>query len=365
LKGYTLKLIAQVKLDTTQEQFDALKLTLETVNDAANSISDFAWTNQVFRQYDIHRSQYYIVKEDFNLSAQVVVRVIAKVADAYKLSKKTPRVFADHGSISFDSRILSWKLDKQIVSIWTMSGRLKIPFLAGPNQIEMLKSLQGEADLVLRDGAFYLHQVCDIPESPKFKPDDFMGIDFGICAIASTSSGKSYSGNELNGRRHRNLKLRSKLQKKGTKSAKRLLKHRRRKESRFTKDVNHCISKQIVADAKHTNQAIVLEDLQGIRERIRVRKNQRYIQHSWAFAELKQFITYKAKRAGVPLIIVDPRNSSRECSVCHCVDKRNRKSQSVFSCISCGFSANADFNASLNLSYRGRLAVNQAIAVGV
>jgi putative transposase len=358
-----MKLIAQVKLDATKEQFESLKLTLETVNDAANYISDFVWDNQVYRQYDIHKAQYYTVKERFGLTAQVVVRVTAKVADAYKLDKKTKRTFAKHGSISFDSRILSWKLDKKIISIWSMSGRLKMPFLAGPKQLEMLKSLQGEADLVFRDNVFYIHQVCDIPEAPEFKPDGFMGVDFGICEIASTSSGKSYSGNELKGRRARNLKLRRKLQKKGTKSAKRLLKLRRRKESRFSKYTNHCISKQIVVEAERTNQAIILEDLKGIRERVRVKKNQRHLHCSWPFDELKRFITYKAKRSGVPLIIVDPRNSSRECSVCHCIDKRNRKSQNVFSCISCGHSANADFNASLNLSYRGRLAVNRAIVV--
>ena len=147
-----MKLIAQVKLDTAKEQFDALRLTLETVNDAANFISDYAWQNQIFRQYDIHKAQYYVIKERFNLSAQVVVRVTAKVADAYKLDKKTKRTFAKHGSISFDSRILSWKLDKKIISIWSMAGRLKVPFLAGPKQLEMLKSLQGEADLVFRQG---------------------------------------------------------------------------------------------------------------------------------------------------------------------------------------------------------------------
>ncbi len=358
-----MKLIAQVKLNTNSEQFSALLLTLETSNDAANFISEFAWDNKIFRQYDIHKSQYYIIRQRFNLSAQVVVRVIAKVADAYKMGVNRKCVFVRHGAIPFDPRILSWKLDKKNISIWTVSGRIKIPFLAGVKQIDMLNSLQGEADLIFRDGAFYIHQYCNVVESEEFIPDGFMGVDFGIVEIASTSSGKSYSGKELTGRRIRNVKLRRKLQKKGTKSAKRLLKHRRHKESRFSKDVNHCISKHIVADAERTNQAIVLEDLNGIRERVRVRRNQRYIHASWAFQELKHFITYKAKRSGVPLIIVDPRNSSRECSVCHCIDKRNRKSQSVFSCISCGHSANADANASLNLSYRGRLAVNQAIAV--
>jgi len=357
-----MKLVAQVKLNTTEEQFEALKSTLMAANKAANAISDYAWKNQIFRHYDLHKPLYQQIRKEFGLSAQVTVRILAKVSDAYKADKKTKRVFKDTGSVAFDSRILSWKLDKQLVSIWTVAGRMSIPFQAGARQLEMLKSLRGEADLVLCKGVFYLLQVCDIPEPPEFEPKGFLGVDFGIVEIASTSDGKSFSGEELRGRRRRNSKLRKKLQKKGTKSAKRLLKKRNKKESRFAKDVNHRISKEIVAEAKRTNRAIVLEDLTGIRERVRVRKAQRYLQHSWPFFQLKSFVLYKAKREGIPVLEVDPRYSSRECSQCHCIHKRNRPSQSEFSCIECGFKANADHNASLVLSYRGRLAVNQAYA---
>lgn len=75
--------------------------------------------------------------------------------------------------------------------------------------------------------------------------------------------------------------------------------------------------------------------------------------HSWSFAQLRQFLNYKARLAGVPVIIVDPRNTSRRCSVCGYIDKRNRKNQAEFVCRSCGFMDNADFNASKNLSFLG------------
>jgi IS605 OrfB family transposase len=349
-------------LNTTKEQSEALYDTLLAANKAANAISDYAWENQTFRHYDLHKPLYQQLRKDFGLSAQVTVRILAKVSDAYKVDKKTKRFFKDTGSIAFDARILSWKLDKKLVSIWTVAGRMSIPFQAGKKQIEMLKSLRGEADLVLSKGIFYLLQVCEIPESPEFEPKGFLGVDFGIVEIAYMSGGKSFSGSELKGKRRRNSKLRRKLQKKGTKSAHRLLKKRSRKESRFAKDVNHRISKEIVSEAKRTNQAVVLEDLTGIRERIRVRKAQRYLQHSWPFFQLKSFVLYKAKREGIPVIEVDPRYSSRECSQCHYIHKRNRPNQSAFSCIECGFETNADYNASLVLSHRGRLAVNRAYA---
>jgi len=134
------------------------------------------------------------------------------------------------------------------------------------------------------------------------------------------------------------------------------LKKRRRKESRFARDVNHRISKKLVAKAKDTGCGIALEDLKGIRKRITVRRPQRRIQHSWAFSQLRLFVEYKAKLAGVRVVLVDPRNTSQTCPVCGCVDKANRPSQSLFSCVSCAFSGHADRIAAENIR---RAAVNR------
>ncbi|MGW3283952.1 RNA-guided endonuclease TnpB family protein [Streptomyces sp. NPDC001002] len=102
-----------------------------------------------------------------------------------------------------------------------------------------------------------------------------------------------------------------------------------------------------------TDCGIALEDLGGIRERVRLKKPQRVRLHSWAFHQLGQFIAYKAKRAGVPVVHVDPAHTSRQCSQCHHVDRRNRPSQAVFVCRSCGFAEHADLNASHNIAARG------------
>lgn len=73
---------------------------------------------------------------------------------------------------------------------------------------------------------------------------------------------------------------------------------------------------------------------------------QRAALHNWAFAQLRAFLTYKAALAGVLLITIDPRNTSRECSACGSIDKRNRIDQSSFRCLACGHAENADTNAS-------------------
>jgi IS605 OrfB family transposase len=352
-----MKLTAKVKLTPTTEQAESLKQTLETANAACNRISAQAWEHKTFGQFNLHNLTYHATRLEFSLAAQVVVRCISKVTDAYKIDRKKQRVFSPRGSVAFDDRILTWHICKSEVSIWTVGGRQRIPFVCGDRQRELLCGQRGESDLALIDGQFYLFATCDV-ETPK--PTDvaeYLGVDLGIVNIATDSEGNEYSGGQVNGLRKRHAKLRKRLQSKGTKSAKRLLAKRRHKESRFAKDVNHRISKELVLRAKGTGRGIALEELTGIRDRVTVRRAQRRQHNSWSFYDLRQKIEYKAQVAGVTVIAVDPRNTSRTCPVCGCVDKRNRPSQSRFSCISCGFSGHADAIAAGNISRR--VAVNQ------
>jgi putative transposase len=177
-------------------------------------------------------------------------------------------------------------------------------------------------------------------------------VDLGVANIATDSDGVAYSGKALRATRRRHLALRRRLQAKGTKSAKRLLHKRRRRETRYARDINHCISKTLVGKAQDTGRGIALEDLQGIRDRITVRRAQRADLHSWSFHQLRAFIAYKAVMAGVSVRAVDPRNTSRGCSVCGHIDKRNRPTRDDFRCILCGHAAPADHNAAINIGRR-------------
>lgn len=317
-----------------------------------DTISAIAWKEQVFAQYPIHRIVYQEMRLNCDLAAQVIVRAIAKVADAYKLDKKVQRKFKPLGSIGYDDRILTYRADKQ-VSIWTIEGKRSIiGYVCGEHQDKVLKFRQGESDLLFYKGEFYLLACCEIPEPTQADIDSMIGVDFGIIQIAVDSLGTSFSGEPIEKVRQRYNKLRRSLQARGTKSAKRHLVRIARKESRFRKDVNHCIAKKLVQTAKDTKQGIGLEDLTHIRLRTTVRKSERAKQSGWAFAQLKDFVEYKALRAGVPTIEVDPRNTSRECSTCGHIDKRNRQSQALFLCIKCGHTENADLNAAKVISKR-------------
>ena len=339
------------------EQAALLRQTLETINRACDYVSERAWEARIFGKYRLQSLVYRDVRERFGLSAQVVVRLVQKVADAYKLDRRTKRTFKPTGAVAYDNRILNWRLADSIVSIWCLGGRQIIPFVCGTRQRELLAHRRGESNLALIGDKWYLFAVCEIEEPIPGDVSDILGVDLGVKNIAVDSDGNVHSSAQVNGLRHRHRRLRQKLQKKGTKSAKRLLKRRSGKEARFASDVNHTVSKCIVAIAQGTGRGIALENLHGIRSRITARRPQRATLYSWSFFQLRLFLEYKARQVGIPLVLVDPCNTSRTCPACGHVDKANRVSQSTFSCVVCGFSGLADYIAALNIRVLGRAAV--------
>ena len=357
--SHNMRLAVQLQLQPTPEQADLLKQTLEAANAACNQISQVAWDLRSFKQFDIHRLTYHDIREQTGLSAQLVVRCIAKVADGYKLDKQTQRVFKPLGAVAFDERILSYK--QSSVSIWTVGGRQTIPFVCGPRQRELLDRRVGESDLACVKGRWYLIPTAEVEEPSPIDVEGVLGIDLGIANIATDSDGETHTGAVVERIRKRRTGRRAAGQAVGTKSAKRRLKQLAGRQRRFQANENHRISKQVVAKAKHTKRAIALEELSGIRTRVRVRGTEQRARHSnWAFSQLRLFISYKAKLRGVPVEMIDPAYTSRTCAVCGCQDKCNRKTQALFCCISCGHSAPADWNAAVNI--RERAAVNQPMA---
>ncbi len=346
-----MKLVANIKLQPTPEQAGLLQKTLERCNEACNWISAQAWESETFRQFDLHKLVYQAVRDQFKLAAQVSVRCIAKVADAYKLGKETQRVFRPLGAQPFDDRIFRFVSNDQI-SIWTLNGRIKIGYVCGEHQRQLLKHRKGEVDLMFVRGNWYIAVVCDFDEPDLLTPHGVLGVDMGIVNIATDSTGEQFSGKDVEEKRERYVKRRAVLQKKGTRAAKRRLKNMSGRQRRFQKWVNHNVSCRIVSKAERSQSAMSIEDLKHIRERAKANKEQRKRLHNWGFAELRGFIEYKARKAGVPVFVVDPRNTSRQCFVCGHIDKKNRPSQSVFRCVACGHEANADCNAALNIGSR-------------
>jgi putative transposase len=346
-----------IRVETSEDDKAKLLETMKRYNEACNFVAQRAFSLKLANKYKLHREVYNETRQKFGLSSQFVVRIIGKVVEAYRRDKTVLPNFKELGSIQYDQRNSKVAIDK--VSIMTIQGRLKLATRIGDYQKARFDRVKGQSDLIYRKGVFYLIVVVDVPDKSEYDAIDALGIDLGIENIAVDSDKEIFESKKVEDTRHRYSRLRSDLQHVGTKSAKRKLKRLSGKERRFKKDANHVISNHIISKAKGTTRAIAIEDLKYIRSRVTVGRAQRDRHSKWTFGELRDFLTYKAKREGVPFKVVESNNTSRQCPECLYIDKRNRKTRSIFECLKCGYIEMADYVAACNIA--ARAAVNQPI----
>jgi IS605 OrfB family transposase len=341
---------AVCKLKPIAEDSEKLFTTLKAFQDACNHISKIAFEKKVFNPVALHHMVYRETREKFSLPANLAIRARDRVAKAYKQRKRRLLKFTKL-SMDLDERLfrLIYKPDGIYASISTLQKRVKPPLDIGDYQRKLLEDVKPtHAILVYQNNMFFLHVTVnrDIPEPKGNNP---VGIDVGMKNLLVASNDFKAKGGEVLAKRHRFRELRSSLQAKGTAYAKRKLKRLSGRERRNINTALHQVSRAFVNTLREGN-IVVMEKLTGIRNSIKHRRSQNGDFHSWAFRKLQSFIEYKALERGIPVVYVEPKNTSITCPRCGCIDKANRRSQSLFRCVHCGFQHNADYVASLNLS---------------
>jgi putative transposase len=357
----TQVLTVSCKLKVSQSQAAKLDETLDALSlrDANANGQALNWVNQntpkkVVNPLKLQSLCYYEIRARFGLSSNLArttsrlrdQQICRRVASARKVAQQKNRPVkalslrdanANKGGFAtYDARIFSFREKDWTVSLTTVEGRERFELAIGHYQREQLAgSNPKSATLVKRKDGSYSIQICVEAKLPEQQNTaQVVGVDLGRTDIAHTSEGDNWNGQQLNRVRDHYSRLRAVLQRKaskGTRSSRRrcreLLQRLSGKERRFQSRqrcvaktwLNHRISKAIVSRAKATNSAIALEDLTGIRERINQQprsKAERRRANSWAFYQLRQFLEYKARVAGVSLILVPPAYTSQTCHKC-------------------------------------------------
>src|SRR5712691_9706849 len=160
-----MKLSLAMKLAPSPEQHAALTATLERFNAACNAIAEVAFREHLANKFALQKIVYYAVRERFGLSSQMTVRAIAKVVEAYTRDKTIQPTFRPHGALTCDERIMSWK-GPEHVSLLALDGRQLVACRFGPYQQARRDHLHGQADLIVRDGTFYLYATLEVPDVP-------------------------------------------------------------------------------------------------------------------------------------------------------------------------------------------------------
>ncbi|MBT9544376.1 MAG: transposase [Candidatus Sericytochromatia bacterium] len=365
----------KLRLRPTPEQASILTQAIQAYTDSFNQVSAYGWTHKVFNGIELHKATYRTQRELFALPSQLAISARMKATEALvsvkallRKGKKAHQPQSLRCPIRYDQRSYGLWFDRSEVSLLTLQGRLRITFTIAKHYQQYKTWQRCSADVIQdRKGRWWLHVVMskDIQEIPPNDTDDsFVGVDLGIVNPAADSRGQFYGSEHWEEVERKHAVLRSELQSKGTRSAKRKLKRTSGRQRRFRRDCDHVLSKRLV-QTMESGQTLVFENLTDIRGRVKLKKAQRKRLHKWSFAQLQTFVEYKAQAVGVSVVFVDPRYTSQKCSQCKHVSRSNRPEQSVFKCRVCKFTCHADHNAAINiranyLQFKG-LSVNQPI----
>ncbi len=362
-------LTVSCKLQVTPEQSIKIDATLQAFANACEYVNQTVpptLTNELAMQSLV----YHKVRDMFGLSAQLAIHAIRRVSGNRKTAKKDGSPVSSFAptSVTYDTRIFSFREKDWTVSLTTTGGRERFVLAIGNYQLGLLKGQNPKTATLCKrkDGSYYLNiQLESQPPEPP-PSNQVLGCDLGRTDIAVTSDGDTFSGKQITKVRNHYARLRANIQRKatkGTRSARRrcreLLKRLSGKEKRFQTWVNHTISHRIVTKAKNKNQVVALEDLTRIRERTNQQprsKKERRLSNNWAFFQLRQFLIYKAIKHSVKILFVEPRYTSQTCHNCnhiHPVQGESYRNGKKFACGHCEWKGDADLNGSKNIAAIG------------
>lgn len=380
---------AKLKLELSKDQKQLVRQTTFAYRDALNYASRIAFeNNKMYSGVALQKKVYNQLRSIFGLPAQMSCNVprlvgatykslwtkVKQNAEAIKSGKTKKRYKGLDQAPKFISRTytLNYKRDysfvKGKVSLITLSGRIKVNYSGYYKHLDLIKSgVEIGTAKIWYDKSkknYYLLVSLNL-EVPEIKPEDIKqikGVDVGqrFLAVATNIQNQTqfFSGKQVRHRANKYHKARKTLQQKGTRSAKRRLISLSGRERRFTADVNHSISKQIVSP----NALIGLENLKHIREITNRRSSKKASskqkkanrnKSKWAFAELHSYCDYKAILSGSLAVKVPAQLTSQSCPKCGYVSPENRPNKGlIFKCVACSHTLHSDLVGARNIALR-------------
>ena len=210
--------------------------------------------------------------------------------------------------------------------------KLKLPFKKTKHFNKLLK--QGG---VLTSGARFSKKAItfmfNIPDTPVKKEGKVIGIDIGQKTCLSVSNGQQIE-TDPHGYTYMSICKELARKKRGSKGFLRKQKHR-------TNFINYCVNKVNFEGVKELR----IEKIRQLRNGKRTSR----LLSGWSYKEIFDSLKAKARSLGVHVTELSPTYTSQRCSKCGWVRKSNRKGK-VFKCGNCGYTADADLNASFNIS---------------
>ena len=203
-----------------------------------------------------------------------------------------------------------------------------------------------EAKIKRYAGKWYVCFAVEMPDAPKAVPPAArVGIDLGIKKFVATSDdemlGRSGTLKHALKELRRKQRALSRCERGSGVRAKRKLAVQKlhAKVASTRRDIHHKVSRHLV-----DRYGVIAAESLNIKGMVKNRRLARSIADA-GWGQFIGILESKAESAGVQVVKVDARNTSRTCRICGHCEKDNRKTQESFECLKCGHSENADFHA--------------------
>jgi IS605 OrfB family transposase len=355
---------AITRLEVTDEQRGLLEETISEWKRGCQIATDMAW-GKCNAKSDVQPLAYDDVREQTDLGSQHSILAIHQAAQAItgcierrSKGKKVSKPTFTAPTVKYDTRTMTL-FDDDTVSLSTTQSRVRcelaLPDADDGYQRQYLDSdtwSVTESTLTARDDDYFLHigfrRHKNEIERNTAEDGTVLGVDLGVENLAVTSTAYFFNGRELTHNLRQFEKVRAGLQQTGTRSAHRTLEQSSGREIRYIRDVLHCASNAIIAEALwYECDVIAFEELTHIRDRTGASWG-----HKWAFRTLYEQVRYKAESVGVSVKQVGSAYTSTRCAECGFTADENRPTRNDFRCVKCESQANADYNAAKNIGMR-------------
>lgn len=277
----------------------------------------------------------------------------------------TPRCKGINESFRFQGREIE---TKRLNRSWSAARLPKIGWVRFRDTRTIVGKLKN-VTVSLDPLGWHISFACEIEHETPGNHLPAVGIDRGVANSIALSTGdldsvpldklrtldrRSRAAQQASARRSRGSKRHAKAKRRsaGLKArGARIRKHWNHRKTRgiVSRFGTVCIENLRTANMTASARGTVAEPGRNVRQKAGL--NRSILEHGWY--QFESFLTYKLAASGGTLVKVDPRNTSRTCSVCGAIDARSRENQATFACVHCGHEAHADVNAAINILRAG------------
>jgi len=348
----TIKMRVSPEPGSEQELINLMRRYREALNYAIKVVIE----NKALSLGKAHKLLYSVLKERYNLPSKVAVdcyREAIAIAKSWLSNPnrgrvpraKTPRIWLTHRQ--------SYRVRDGYVEVL---GGFRLRIIGWDKRYDAYPN--GDAVLLFKDGKFILGISKRVPKLAKYVARGVLAVDVNEKHIAVGNSRFEYRFETAVEKALHYKRLAEELQKKYSspkysawlrrRGILNRVRHFHRKARNIVEDWVKKVSHKIVSLAKQHLYAVAREDLTNLVENLRkLPKNHGVSLLILSYRKLEQWIDWQCEKNGVPLIVVDPKGTSSTCPMCS--SKLVENGYRRMKCVKCGFEADRDTIAVLNI----------------